>query len=293
VSGPGGRGGGRGRARSTRRPKLREADPAAPPAERIAVRTVLAEAEVIPEAGRPWRRLLRLDGEDASHVDLRDPTWLEFAYVRRLADLADLLAPARAPLAVLHLGGGACTLARYVQATRPGSRQEVAEPDGALLELARAHLGLRTSPDLRVRVLDGREVLERRPSGSADLVVLDAFVGTDVPEQLADAGAVAAARRALRPGGVLAANVVDVPPLAAARGLGARMAAAFPHLTVTATRKVVRGRQGGNVVLAGSDGPLPRDALRARALRGPVPELVLGGDEARAWLAGDGGAGAG
>jgi hypothetical protein len=64
------------------------------------------------------------------------------------------------------------------------------------------------------------------------------------------------------------------------------MAAAFAHVTVTATRKVVRGRQGGNVVLAGSAAPLPHDALRARALRGPVPELVLAGDDARAWLAG-------
>jgi spermidine synthase len=162
---------------------------------------VLADAEVIPEAERPWRRLLRLDGEDASHVDLRDPTRLEFAYVRRLADLADLLGPPRTPLRVLHLGGGACTLARYLAATRPGSRQEVAEPDGALLELARDHLGLRTSPALRVRVLDGREVLERRPPGSADLVVLDAFVGTDVPAQLADPGAIAAVLRALLPAG--------------------------------------------------------------------------------------------
>jgi spermidine synthase len=259
------------------------ARPDAPSAARVRVRTVLADAEVIPEPARPWRRLLRLDGEDASHVDLRDPTWLEFAYVRRLADLADLLAPPGAPLRVLHLGGGACTLARYVQATRPRSRQEVAEPDGALLELARTHLGLRTSPALRVRVLDGREVLERRAPGTADLVVLDAFVGTQIPEQLVDAGAVAAARRALRPGGVLAANVVDVPPLPAARALASRLAEAFDHVAITATRKVVRVRQGGNVVLAGSSDPLPVPALRARALRGPVPELVLDGQAARTW----------
>jgi spermidine synthase len=260
--------------------------PAAPAAERIAVRTDLALAEVIPEAERPWRRLLRLDGEDASHVDLRDPTRLEFAYVRRLADLADLLGPPGAPLAAVHLGGGACTLARYVQATRPGSRQEVAEPDGGLLALARAHLGLRTSPALLVRVLDGRVLLDRRRPGEADLIVLDAFVGTEIPAQLADAGAVAAARRALGPAGCFAANVVDVPPLAAARALGARVAAAFPHVALTASRKVVRGRQGGNVVLAASAVALPVAALRARALRGPVPELVLDDEEARTWLGG-------
>ncbi len=258
--------------------------PPAPPAERIAVRTDLAQAEVIPEAERPWRRLLRLDGEDASHVDLRDPRHLEFAYVRRLADLADLHAPPGAPLDVVHLGGAGCTLARYIDATRRGSRQEVAEPDGLLLDLARAHLGLRTSPALRVRVLDGRALLERRRPGAADLVVLDAFVGTDVPPRLADAGALAAARRALRPDGAFAANVVDLPPLPAARALGRLLAACFPHLAVVATRKVVRARQGGNVVLLASAAPLPEDGLRGRALRGPVPELVLGGDDAQAWV---------
>src|SRR3954454_14989556 len=76
--------------------------------------TDLALAEVIPEHGRPWRRTLRLDGEDASHVDLRDPRRIDWAYVRRLADAADALAPAGAAIDALHVGGGGFTLPRYI-----------------------------------------------------------------------------------------------------------------------------------------------------------------------------------
>jgi spermidine synthase len=201
-----------------------------------------------------------------------------------MADLVDERWPAREPIRALHLGGGGFTLPRYVAATRPGSRQEVAEPDGALLELARQELGLRTDRSLRVRVRDGRSLLDARRPGTADLVVLDAFVRMEVPAQLADAGAVAAAARALSPGGAFCANVVDGPGAPAARALGSLVAEAFAHVAVVATRKVVRGRQGGNVVLVGAPSPLPVPRLAARALRGGVPELLLGGEDARAWV---------
>ena len=47
--------------------------------------------------------------------------------MQAFADVLDAL-PA-GPLAVTHVGGGGCTLARYLAATRPGSSQIVLEPD--------------------------------------------------------------------------------------------------------------------------------------------------------------------
>jgi spermidine synthase len=260
-------------------------------ARAVSAPTDAALAEVVPEHERPWRRLLRLDGEDASHVDLRDPSRLEFAYVRRLADACDLVAAPGAPVDAVHLGGGGFTLPRYVEATRPGSRQEVAEIDAALIALAREHLGLLPSPRLRVRVVDGRRMLERRPPAGAHVVVLDAFVDLRVPAHLATVEFARAARRALRADGVLAANVVEAPPQlrdspSAARPLAAALAQAFPHLAVVGTRKVLRRRQGGNVVLLASARPLPLGALAARARRGPVPEVLLGGADAAAFATG-------
>jgi spermidine synthase len=259
-------------------------------ARTVTVDTGMALAEVVPEHGRPWRRTLRLDGEDASHVDLRDPRHIDWAYVRRLADAADLVAPAGAPIDVVHVGGGGFTLPRYVAATRPGSRQEVAEVDRALVALAREHLGLRPSRALRVRVADGRAVLERREPASADLVVVDAFVAMEVPLHLTTVGFAALAHRVLRPGGWLAVNVVEHPPIgkpreSRARPPAAALAAAFEHLAVIATRKVLRGRQGGNVVLLAADRPLPVERLAARARRGPSPEVVLDGGAAAGFAA--------
>ncbi|MYW28536.1 spermidine synthase-like protein, partial [Streptomyces sp. SID2119] len=78
-------------------------------------------ARLLPDVDRDRAWLLTVDEAPQSYVDLDDPTYLEFEYVRRLAHVLDCAAPEDAPLDVLHLGGGALTLPRYVAATRPGS----------------------------------------------------------------------------------------------------------------------------------------------------------------------------
>jgi spermidine synthase len=257
----------------------------------VTIDTGMALAEVVPEHGRPWRRTLRLDGEDASHVDLRDARRIDWAYVRRLADAVDAVAPGRTPIEAVHLGGGGFTLPRYIAAARPGSRQEVAEVDRGLVTVAREHLDLKPSRALRVRVADGRAVLERRQPASAELIVVDAFVAMEVPHHLTTVEFAALARGVLRPHGWLALNVVEHPPIAKpgssrARPVAAALAAAgFAHLAVVATRKVLRRRQGGNVVLLAADVPLPVERLAARAQRGPAREVVLGGPAAAAFAA--------
>ena len=206
--------------------------------------------------------------------------------MRRLGDVVDVVAPRAAPIDALHLGGGGFTLPRYVAATRPGSRQVVAELDAGLVALAREHLGLRPSPVLRVRHADARAVLARRGAASADLVVLDAFVGTRIPAHLVTAEFAGLARSALRPGGILAANVIDAPPMDATRALAATLGTAFDHVALVAARKLVRRRQGGNAVLLAGRRPLPVQALRTRALRGGAPALVVDGPDLDAFVGG-------
>src|SRR5690349_4173479 len=92
-------------------------------------------AELVPDADRARSWTLVVNGTPQSHVDLDDPAYLDFEYVRRLGHLVDLVAPPGRPLRVLHLGGGGLTLARYVAATRPRSAQQVVEIDAALVAL--------------------------------------------------------------------------------------------------------------------------------------------------------------
>ena len=78
-------------------------------------------AELAGDPDRPRAWTLLVDGIPQSHVDLDDPQYLEFGYMRRLGHLIDLAAPAGEPVRVLHLGGGGLTLARYVAAIYPAS----------------------------------------------------------------------------------------------------------------------------------------------------------------------------
>ena len=63
--------------------------------------------------------VLEIGGAEQSHVDAADATVVFYEYLRRIANVLDVLAPPREPVTALHLGAGALTLARYVQATRP------------------------------------------------------------------------------------------------------------------------------------------------------------------------------
>jgi SAM-dependent methyltransferase len=216
-----------------------------------------------------------LDGHESSYVDLADPTHLEFSYVRRIGDVLDLIRPPRAPIDVLHVGGGGFTLPRYVAATRPRSRQVVFEYDGELVRIAREHLGLAASPGLRVRVGDARARLAERPDASADVVIGDAFSGVMVPAHLATLEFAAEVRRVLRPDGIYLLNVIDCPPLKVSRAEAATLLAAFPHVALAADRDLLRERDAGNVVFLAAGVPLPLAGVRRAATRGAYPDDVL------------------
>lgn len=232
-------------------------------------------AELVGDADRPHAWTLLLNGTAQSHVDLDDPTHLEFEYLRRLGHVVDAVdPPAPAPLRVLHLGGGAWTLPRYLAATRPGSAQRVIELDAALVELVTGHLpadGL----GIEVRVDDARDGVAGTVAASVELVVLDAFAGSRIPAHLTSVEHVRAAARVLRPGGVYAANIADAAPLAFARGQVAALTEVFAEVAVIVAPAVLYGRRFGNLVLLGSDGPLP-DAPLTRALAAdPFPARLL------------------
>ena len=229
-----------------------------------------------PDPGRAGGRLLTIGRQDASYVDLGDPTHLDWPYVRRLGDVADVVRAPGTPIDALHLGGGAATLARYVEATRPRSRQVVVELDPVVVALAREHLGLRTHPRLRVRVGDAAALLPRRPDRSADLVVCDAFDADGrVPAALTAPGACAEAARVLRPGGIFALNVVDDRGLPLSRAHARTLSAAFAHVAVVVPRALARGRAGGNAIVLASAAPLPLGALADRAAGSPDREELV------------------
>ncbi|MFJ8081349.1 spermidine synthase [Streptomyces sp. NPDC096205] len=231
-------------------------------------------AELIPDRDRARAWTLLIDGAPQSHVDLDDPAYLSFEYQRRLGHVVDLAAPAGRPIQAVHLGGGALTLARYVAATRPRSTQQVVEFDAPLVQLVRRELPLEPGARIRVRSVDAREGLAKVPDGWADLVVADVFSGARTPAHLTSTEFLDEVRRALKPGGLYAANLADGPPLAHLRGQIATAAARFAELALLADPTVLRGRRFGNAVLVASDRPLPLAELTRRTASDPHPGRV-------------------
>jgi spermidine synthase len=223
-------------------------------------------AELVPDPDRGDAYTLLLDGAPQSHVDLADPTHLEFEYIRRMAAAADLIAPVGTPLRVLHLGGGALTLPRYLAATRPGSAQRVVEIDGPLVELVRTQLPWDRQARLKVRVGDAREAVTTTRDGAYDLVVADVFAGARTPAHLTTVEFVREVARVLAPGGWYLANVADGPPLRYARTQVATIRSVLPQACLVADAAVLRGRRFGNlVVLAGRTPPPVADLTRRAA----------------------------
>ncbi|MGR8010397.1 spermidine synthase [Streptomyces hypolithicus] len=236
-------------------------------------------AELIPDPDRPRARTLLIDGAPQSHVDLDDPAHLDFAYQRRLGHLVDLTAPPGQPVHVVHLGGGAFTLARYVAATRPRSTQQIVEVDAPLVQLVRRELPLDAGARIRVRSLDARAGLAKVADGWADLVIADVFSGARTPAHLTSAEFLGDVRRVLKPGGFYAANLADGPPLAYLRGQIATAAAVWSGLALAADPAVLRGRRFGNAVLLASDRTLPVADWTRRVATDPHPGRVEHGRE--------------
>jgi spermidine synthase len=218
-------------------------------------------ASLLVDPERPSGRLLVLDGDRHSYVDLDDPWHLEFGYAQRIAEAVATLPPG--PLDVLYLGAGGFSLPRYVAAARPGSRATVLEVDPQVPRIARNELGLDAVPGVRVVVGDARTTIADLPDDGFDVVVGDAFGSSAVPWHLTTEEMVGEVRRVLRRDGLYALNVIDYPPLAFARAEVATLRAVLPHVAVLAEPAVLRGAEGGNVVLVGSQRPLDVAALRA------------------------------
>lgn len=274
-------------------------------------------AKLMQSKRRPGRYELSVDGIPQSVVSMTEPTDLEYAYIQHIARAMDAAAEPGAPLFTVHLGAGALTLARYVEATRTGSPQLVVEFEPALYEAVIAALPLPAGTDLRVIFGDARAVAdaelpgeelpgeERSPLPSSPSPALGAAatgrtaVGTDWVDarftvvDLWDAAVIrhrvasqefyrrVAARSAAD--GVVAVNLLDGHPFEYSRRQAATLSTVFDHLAVVLDAEP-NDDEGplGNVVIFASDEPLP--VVTTPELLGTPQPHMLHGDSLRSWI---------
>ncbi|WP_456514950.1 spermidine synthase [Agrococcus sp. UYP33] len=236
-------------------------------------------------ASSGWQ--LVVDGTPQSHVDPDQPQLLMYEYVQQIGHVIDAL-PA-GPITAVHLGAGALTLPRYVDATRPGSRQQVIELEPLLVELVREVAPLPRGAGVRVRYGDAREQLSRLPAGlrgTVDLVIVDVFSGAQTPAHVTTVEFHALVRDLLAPTGVVVVNIADDRTLAFAKRQLAALLEVHEDAAALADPGMLKGRRFGNVVaVAGRELPDLDDIGRALR-RDPLPGKVVAGAELRRFLGG-------
>jgi spermidine synthase len=245
-------------------------------------------ASIEPDPYQDGAFILEVDGTPQSHVFIDDPGELFFEYIRRIGHVLDQVAEPGQPITAVHLGGGALTLPRYIEATRPGSRQQVIELEQDLIDFVREHLPLQRNANIRIRYGDAREVMGKLPTGlhgNVDVVIVDVFSGARTPAHVTSVEFYTEAAKLLSPQGVLIVNVADGPGLAFARGQAATLQAVLPNVIALAETQVLKGRRFGNVVLVGSSDDSIGHWLPRLLAGGPHPAKAVEGAEMKQFIA--------
>ncbi|WRH26479.1 SAM-dependent methyltransferase [Arthrobacter sp. JZ12] len=242
------------------------------------LRSAGAHAEIDEDAFIDGAYILSIGGAQQSHVNLAHPEDVFYEYLRRIANVVDLFRDPGEPLSVLHLGAGALTLARYVQATRPGSRQVAVERERELLAFVLEHLPLPPGTDCTLLVEDARDTLAACRKGSFDVVVLDVFSGADGATELAEPAFYRLLADAVAPDGVVLVNVGDDPPLAFARAQARMLKATGLDVAALGESDMFSGKHAGNIVLAAAS-RWQAEWTPALTAAGPHPAAVLTGVE--------------
>lgn len=199
--------------------------------------------------------VLHVNGVPSSSITLSDPLRLDFEYLDWMSRIIDAQFAA-GPLRAVHIGAAGCALARYVHATRPGSRQTAVDIDPVLLEHSRSWFDLPRSPALALRAGDGAVEIEMFREDSLDLVIRDAFDHDTVPEALTTREFSASCARALKGTGLYLANVPDPGDHARLRADVGLLREEFAHVAAASEPAIIKGRRRGNVVVMASQSPI-------------------------------------
>ncbi|SFV14166.1 methyltransferase domain-containing protein [Pseudoduganella namucuonensis] len=202
-----------------------------------------------------------------SEMSVADPRRLVLGYARAMMCFT-LFHPRPAHIVMVGLGGG--SLAKFCYHYLPGCRITVLELRADVIAL-REQFAI-PADDERFRIVHTDAALHMPLlRNSADVVLVDGFDHQGLPPELGTTRFYADCRRALRPGGVLAANIFSYDP---------RYAAMLRRLRQCYARRVgqFHGIAGNNRIVFALKEPGEPGALRrlqrAARRRGPFWGLV-------------------
>lgn len=237
-------------------------------------------ARIVPDGFSESGYILEIGGAEQSHVDLGDPAHIFYEYLRRIGNVIDIFRPDAQPISAAHLGAGALTLARYIQATRPGSTQVAVDIERELPTLVLNELPMPAGTSLEVLIDDARAAIPHLASildtqQGIDAIILDIFSGWGAPEHLIEADFYRKLKAELSEAGVVIVNVGDDPGLTFFAAQARTMLGIFDHLWCLTEQSLVSTRQAGNLILVGSQTALDVEARATLLAAGPHPAVVM------------------
>lgn len=190
------------------------------------------------------------------------PCYLAYGYLQIFDELLRWKAQGGRPLDILFVGGGGYTLPRCIEVALPTAKIDVVEIDPGVTAVSYDLLGLPRRTRIHTINADARWFL-MRSNRQYDMIFGDAFNDLSIPFHLTTREFVELQRRHLRPGGVLATNVIDNVPsgdFLPSYVQTIREVFGRDDVAVLADREsYVRGAQATLVIVAGAGRFQPQD----------------------------------
>jgi spermidine synthase len=163
---------------------------------------------------QPNIREMVLDRLIHSRVNLENPRELRYEYEWVYTAVLDKYYPEGKPIEALVIGGGGYTYPHYLEATRPGSRIDVAEIDPAVTEAAFAAFGLPRDTSIGIFNMDARnfvdDALSAEPLRRYDCILGDSVNDYSVPYHLTTFEFNEKLSRLLKDDGIYLLNLIDL-----------------------------------------------------------------------------------
>jgi tetratricopeptide (TPR) repeat protein len=211
-------------------------------------------------------RAFLLDTLLHSQIDMQDPGNFQYGYEKVYASVTKRLFKGLDRVDSLTIGGGGYVYPRYMEATWPAGRTEVAEIDPAVTEAAKAAFGMPRDSKIICHDEDGRVLIDRMARRQAagedvqlfDVIYCDAVNDYSVPFQLTSVEFVRNIHAALRPDGAYLMNMIDIYNTGGLLGsMVSTLGEVFEHVYVfvEGSSLAAEGAERDTFVILGVDDP--------------------------------------
>ncbi len=139
-----------------------------------------------------------------SGIDLASPETPVFWYTQQFADVVQQT-PQKKDM--LMLGGGTFTVPQHLAVTYPASHIDVVEIDPKLETIAKQYFGYKDRSNVTI-IADDARTYSNKTTKQYDIIMVDVYSNIDVPFTFTTREYGRAIHRMLRPGGIVAVNMV-------------------------------------------------------------------------------------